>query len=155
MKKQLLFKTDIDAIVNNRCKYMILDKNINDFNFSFNNYSILELKYNQEYNDFASNLASFLPIKLTKYSKSRCGSSKYLKIPRSPKISDFADFGPRYLRAQKELDGKSGIYDCVLDPNFHVNKFLERSETFFAPKTKILKKVPNLEISVRSLWGGS
>ena len=30
MKKQLLFKTDIDAIVNNRCKYMILDKNINE-----------------------------------------------------------------------------------------------------------------------------
>ena len=45
-----------------------------------------------------------------------------------PGISDAANFGKLYLRAQKELEGKSGIYDCVLGQNFHVNKFLERLE---------------------------
>ena len=47
-----------------------------------------------------------------------------------PGISDAANFGKLYLRAQKELEVKSGIYDCVLGQNFHVNKFLERLETF-------------------------
>ena len=32
-----------------------------------------------------------------------------------PGISDAANFGKLYLRAQKELDGKPGIYDCLLD----------------------------------------
>ena len=58
-----------------------------------------------------------------------------------PRISDAANFRKLYLRAQKELDGKSGIYDYLLDQNFHVNKFLERSGTFFVPKTKLLEKV--------------
>ena len=44
-------------------------------------------------------------------------------------ISDAANFGKLYLRAQKELDGKPGIYDYLLDQNFHANKFLERLET--------------------------
>ena len=69
-------------------------------------------------------------------------TQKYSKVSRSPNISDFADFRPRYLRAQKELGAKSGIYDCVLSLNFHVNKFLERLGTFFVPKNQILKKVP-------------
>ena len=47
-----------------------------------------------------------------------------------PGISDAANFGKLYLRAQKELEVKSGIYDCILGQNFHVNKFLERSEMF-------------------------
>ena len=46
-----------------------------------------------------------------------------------PGIYDAANFGELYLRAQKELDGKPGIYDYLLDQNFHVNKFLERLET--------------------------
>ena len=32
-----------------------------------------------------------------------------------PGISDAANFGKLYLRAQKELDGKPGIYDYLLD----------------------------------------
>lgn len=55
----------------------------NKFNSSFvhNNYSILELKYNQEYNDYASKLASVLPIKLTKYSKYITGIDSFSTHP--------------------------------------------------------------------------
>ena len=82
-------------------------------------------------------------------------TKKYQKVSRGPKISDFADFPTRYLRAQKELEGKSGIYDCLLGLNFHVNKFSERSEKFFVPKNPRLKNIAKPEISVRSLWRGS
>ena len=80
-------------------------------------------------------------------------TQKCQEVPNFPTLPTSGQ--DNYLRAQKELGAKSGIYDCVLGPKFHVNKFLERSEVFFLTKTKIIKKVPNLEISVRSLWGGS
>ena len=68
-------------------------------------------------------------------------TQNHSKVSRSPKISDFADFRPRYLRAQKELGAKSGIYDCLLSLKFRVNAFLERSGAFFVPKSQLLKKV--------------
>ena len=42
-----------------------------------NNYSILELKYNHDHNDYASKLASALPIRLTKYSKYITGINSF------------------------------------------------------------------------------
>ena len=44
------------------------------------NDSILELKYNHEHNDYVSNLASYLPLKLTKYSKFITGIQNTINI---------------------------------------------------------------------------
>ena len=50
-----------------------------------NNYSILELKYNIENNEYVSKLASVLPLKQTKYSKYITGIDSFRIHPWASK----------------------------------------------------------------------
>ena len=74
------FDRKLRITIDDDLNYISLLRNKLTRNSVSNNDSILELKYNHEHNEYVSNLASYLPLKLTKYSKYITGIQNTINI---------------------------------------------------------------------------